>query len=134
VGSYRWPITRAAAGPIAYARIVRLTGGYLSLADAADVGAIGAIVFRVAYSDYSSGCRQLRRPKKEGGAGLGENTARRICGRSRQFFRAAQRNRLIAENPFADMTCITVQANRRRDYFITREDAAKVLEACPDSQ
>jgi len=78
--------------------------------------------------------RQLRRPKKEGGAGLGENTARRICGRSRQFFRAAQRNRLIAENPFADMTCITVQANRQRDYFITREDAAKVLDACPDSQ
>jgi integrase len=38
------------------------------------------------------------------------------------------------ENPFAEMKGDVVQANRTRDRFVTREDAAKVLEACPDSQ
>ena len=34
---------------------------------------------------------------------LADNTARRNCGRAKQFFRAAVRKRLIRENPFADM-------------------------------
>jgi integrase len=71
-------------------------------------------------------CDMLRR--------LGDNTVRRHCGRAKQFFRAAVRKRLIRENPFADMKGCGVQANRSRDYFLTREDAEKVLEACPDSQ
>jgi integrase len=65
---------------------------------------------------------------------LGDNTVRRQCGRAKQFLRAALRKRLIRENPFADMKGCGVQANRSRDYFLTREDAAKVLEACPDAQ
>lgn len=65
---------------------------------------------------------------------LGDNTVRRRCGRAKQFFRAAVRKRLITENPFSDMKNVTVRANRERDHFVTREDAAKVLEACPDSQ
>ena len=67
-------------------------------------------------------------------ANLAENTTRRMCGRAKQFFRAALRKRLIPENPFADMEACGVVANRSRNYFLTREDAAKVLEACPDSQ
>ncbi len=65
---------------------------------------------------------------------LGENSIRRHCGRAKQFFRAALRKRLIAENPFADMRDTSVRANRERDYFITQVDAQKVLDACPDSQ
>jgi integrase len=65
---------------------------------------------------------------------LGENTVRRLCGRAKQFFRAAVRKRLIGENPFGDMKGCSVQANRQRDYFVTREEAARVLDACPDSQ
>ncbi|MBU4271383.1 MAG: tyrosine-type recombinase/integrase [Planctomycetes bacterium] len=65
---------------------------------------------------------------------LAENTLRRICGRAKQFFRAAHRKRLIAENPFADMKGCGVQANTSRYRFITRAEAGKVLEACPDSQ
>lgn len=65
---------------------------------------------------------------------LGDNTVRRKCGRAKQFFRAAVRRRLIAENPFADMKGCGVQANRARDYFLTRLDAQKVSDACPDSQ
>ena len=63
---------------------------------------------------------------------LGENTTRRHCGRAKQLFRAALRKRLIAENPFADMKGITVQANKAREFFITRGMAEKVLTACPD--
>lgn len=63
---------------------------------------------------------------------LGDNTLRRHCGRAKQFFRAAVRKRLIADNPFGDMKECEVRANRDRDYFITRDQAAKVLAACPD--
>ena len=67
-------------------------------------------------------------------ARLSENTARRHCGRAKQFFRAALRKRLIRENPFADMKGCGVKANASRFYFITREEAQKVLDACPDAQ
>jgi integrase len=65
---------------------------------------------------------------------LGENTVRRNCGRAKQFFRAAVRKRFIQENPFADMKGCAVKATTDRFYFISREEAAKVLEACPDAQ
>jgi integrase len=63
-----------------------------------------------------------------------ENTVRRRCGVGRQFFRAAVRQRLLTENPFADMAGCSFLENRERDYFVTREEAEKVLEACPDAQ
>ncbi|MBX7165532.1 MAG: site-specific integrase [Pirellulales bacterium] len=65
---------------------------------------------------------------------VGENTARRHCGRAKQFFRAAQRKRLIGENPFADMAGCGVRANKDREYFLSLEDAYKVLAACPDPE
>jgi integrase len=63
-----------------------------------------------------------------------DNTVRRICGRAKQFFRAAARKRLITESPFADMKATSVKANRARDYFVTRKEAQAVLDACPDNQ
>jgi integrase len=78
--------------------------------------------------------RWLKKPKGQGGRGLSENTARRRCGIARQFFRSAVRHRLLAENPFADMKRVSVQENRERDYFISREEAQAVLDACPDAQ
>jgi len=63
-----------------------------------------------------------------------DNTVRRNCGRAKQFFRAAHRKRLITENPFADMKGCGVRENRQRDYYVTREEAQKVLDACPDAQ
>jgi integrase len=65
---------------------------------------------------------------------LGDNTIRRRSGFARQFFRAAVRDRLLPENPFGDMKGISVRSNRSRDYFVTREEAARVIEACPDAQ
>ncbi len=68
------------------------------------------------------------------GERLGDNTVRRMCGRAKQFFRAALRKRLLSENPFADMKGCVVKANRARDYFVSRGEAEKVLAACPDAQ
>ncbi len=81
--------------------------------------------------------RYLARPKDDvanPGQGLAENTVRRRCAIARQFFRAAVRRKLIIENPFADMKAVSVKGNRSRDYFVTRDMATKVREACPDAQ
>ena len=66
-------------------------------------------------------------------AGLAVNTVRRRCGRAKQFFKAAMRQRLILSNPFEGIPC-NVNENRSRFYFVSRDDAEKVLEACPDHE
>lgn len=66
------------------------------------------------------------------GRGLSVNTVRRICGRAKMFFRSAARNKLIESSPFDDMRNTNVRANHARFYFVTKEEAAKVLAACPD--
>jgi len=65
---------------------------------------------------------------------LQENTIRRRCGRARQLFQAAVKHRLIDRNPFAELRGVSVLPNKARDYFVTRDDADKVIAACPDSQ
>ncbi|MBN1362962.1 MAG: site-specific integrase [Sedimentisphaerales bacterium] len=65
--------------------------------------------------------------------GLSENTVRRTCGIARQFFRAAVRRGLAASNPFTDLKT-AVQGNKAREFFVSRQDIEKVLEACPDAQ
>ncbi len=65
---------------------------------------------------------------------MGDNTVRRICGRAKQFFRAAVRHKLIGESPFADMRDTTVRGNSLREFFLSRVDAEKVLAACPDTE
>jgi integrase len=64
---------------------------------------------------------------------VGDNTARRICGRAKQFFTAAIKKRLVQENPFAGIKC-RVQPNRKRWFTVTRQMLAVVLEACPDDE
>jgi integrase len=83
--------------------------------------------------------RWLGQPKNakelgKGGQGLADNTVRRRCSIARQFFNDAVERRLIAENPFARMKGVTVQPNRSKDYFVSREEADAVLNACPDAQ
>ena len=65
--------------------------------------------------------------------GQSENTVRRYCGLAKQFFRAALRRELIEQNPFADQVA-AVRGNAAKFHFITRDDAAKILAACPDVQ
>lgn len=64
---------------------------------------------------------------------MADNTVRRICGRGKQFFGAAVSKRLIPENPFRHMAT-SVRANKDREYFVTRDEADKVLESCPDAE
>ncbi len=61
--------------------------------------------------------------------GLADNTVRRRSGVAKQFFSAAQRQRLIFENPFADLVA-AVTTNSDRFYFEKLEEADKVLDAC----
>lgn len=65
---------------------------------------------------------------------LSDNTVRRHCGRCKQLFRAAVRKRLIAENPFGDMKGCGCKINASRFYFVSRDEAKLVLDACPDAQ
>ena len=64
---------------------------------------------------------------------LADNTVRRRSGIAKQFFRHALKHRLIVENPFSDLTA-AVKSNSGRFYFVTREEAQKVLDKCPDAQ
>jgi integrase len=65
--------------------------------------------------------------------GLADNTIRRRCGIAKQFFRAAVRRKLVSSNPFEDLKS-TTQGNPKRFYFITKAEAQKVLDACPDAE
>jgi hypothetical protein len=56
-------------------------------------------------------------------------TVSREVKRARQFFRAAVRKTIIAENPFADLPT-PAQVNSSRDHFVGRDVIAKVLDAC----
>ena len=67
------------------------------------------------------------------GEDLADNTIRRRCSLAKQFMAAAVRQRLIESNPFATLKG-RVRGNRARQVFISRDDAARVLAACPDPQ
>lgn len=67
------------------------------------------------------------------GQGLSESTVRRRCGIAKQFFRAAVRQKLIPANPFADLKA-SGQVNTKKMYFVSHEEAQKVLDNCPDAQ
>jgi len=62
---------------------------------------------------------------------LAANTARRLCGRAKQFFHHAVKKRLVTDNPFAGMRGLQVRGNESRRRFITRETTSRLLEACP---
>jgi integrase len=60
-------------------------------------------------------------------------TTGRNVKQARQLFRAAVRRKLIPENPFAEVKAPS-EVNEARKFFVSREAAQKVLEACPDLQ
>ena len=65
--------------------------------------------------------------------GKAENTVRRAMGRARQFLTAAMKRGLVQSNPF-DGIATTVKADIERFHFVSREDAAKVIDGCPDAE
>ena len=67
------------------------------------------------------------------GKRLADNTVRRRCGLAKQFFRAAERRKLIEANPFQDLVG-HVRPNPERFHFVDRDVAQRVLDGCPDIQ
>lgn len=65
--------------------------------------------------------------------GLADNTVRRRCGIAKQFFTAAVRKGLISRNPFRELVA-AITANTTREYFVTRKEIERVIDACPDAQ
>jgi integrase len=64
-----------------------------------------------------------------------ENTIRGLCRKARQFFRAAERQKVIHKNPFADMKRLTDLASpKSRQFYVTRALAERVLANCPDDE
>ncbi len=66
-------------------------------------------------------------------ARLGQNTARRICGRSKQFFAPAVKSGLIARNPFDGINC-HVNGNSSRLQFVEQPVILAVLEQVHDPE
>jgi integrase len=61
------------------------------------------------------------------------NTVSKHIKVARQFFNAAIRDEVISRNPFSGVDS-GERKNADREYFITREEAEKCIDAAPDSQ
>ena len=60
-------------------------------------------------------------------------TAGRLLKFARQFFKAAIRDKILVENPFADIKA-PAQTNESRKFFVTLDVAQQVIDACPDAE
>jgi len=60
-------------------------------------------------------------------------TAGRTIKRARQFFKAALRNKLVAENVFIEVKA-SGQANKERQFHVGREVIFRVIDAAPDAE
>lgn len=63
---------------------------------------------------------------------LSETTIRKRCQFAKQFFTHAKKKGYITANPFAELKSANL-ANPTRYFFLSRNDAEKVLDACPDA-
>ncbi len=64
---------------------------------------------------------------------LRTGAARKRLSDAKQFFQDAVSRDTLAKNPFLGLKG-AVGSNRERDFFIDRDTAAKVLDACPDAE
>ena len=64
---------------------------------------------------------------------MGENTVRKHCQITKQFFNKAVKLKLIAQNPFAGLKA-TVQANKTRFFYIDQATIDKVIETAADTE
>ena len=67
------------------------------------------------------------------GEKLAEATIRKRTQAAKQFVRAAMRQRLLTEDPFADLPSGS-RANPQRLRFIDPDTIARIIDACPDAQ
>lgn len=77
--------------------------------------------------------REMRYGDAEMADGLKPATLAKRIQNSKQFLQDAVDRGLIPSNPFSGLKC-SQKANRQRDFFVTREMAQAVLDACPDDE
>jgi len=63
---------------------------------------------------------------------LADNSVRRLIGIARQFWNSAIEDEIVVKNPFRGQPA-QVRPNAERAFFVSRELAQKVLDACPDN-
>ena len=68
-----------------------------------------------------------------GRQGLSKATVRKRTANAKVFFRVAVKQKMIPANPFQELKSTSV-GNDERQYFVSRQEAEKVLDACPDAQ
>ena len=84
--------------------------------------------------DFERWLKQSRKAKYAGAEkteALAAATVRKRIAHAKQFFADAVARKWITANPFVGIKS-AAGANRTRDRFITREEAARILEACPN--
>jgi integrase len=64
---------------------------------------------------------------------LSKATVRKRTQTAKQVFNAAIKRRALEENPFSGLKSGAI-ANKEREYFVSREETQKALDACPDLQ
>lgn len=66
---------------------------------------------------------------------MSEASVRTMCSRAKTFLQDAVDRGLVEDNPFRHRDVPTASTgNRERQHFVSREDAAAVLKACPDAE
>ena len=77
--------------------------------------------------------RENRYEHREASEGLAPATAGKRVRNAIQFFEDARERELLVKNPFAGLKC-DQQSNKQRQFFVTREMAAKVMDCLPDNE
>lgn len=65
--------------------------------------------------------------------GLADASVRKHCGFAKHFFAQAVDHELVKSNPFGKLVSSPV-GNEARQYFVSRAETSKVIEACPDAE
>jgi integrase len=77
----------------------------------------------------------LMQPRGKRGRVLAEATIRKTCAIMSEAFGCALKAGLIRQNPFLTAGIKkTVQPNRSREYFVSREEAGRLLAACESTE
>ena len=75
-------------------------------------------------------CDRWRQSMRD--AKLAEATISKRVKTARQIFRQGVRWKMLSDNPFAEVKAGS-QMNKARMYFVSHDEAHKVLDACPDA-
>jgi integrase len=64
---------------------------------------------------------------------LADASVRKHCGFAKHFFAQAVDHEIIMANPFGKLVSAPV-GNEARQYFVSRQETQRVLDACPDAE